>query len=183
MSEIVKKWFVVRAVSGKERKVKEQLELEISRQKLSDYVGQILIPTEKVFQIRNGKKINKEKTYLPGYVLVEAALIGEVQHVIKGITNVIGFLGGKKGGDPIPMRLSEVNRILGKVDELSETEEELRIPFTIGEAVKVIDGPFNNFSGVVDEINEEKKKLKVMVKIFGRKNLLELSYMQVEKDV
>jgi transcriptional antiterminator NusG len=183
MSEIVKKWFVVRAVSGKERKVKEQLELEVSRQKLSDYVGQILIPTEKVFQIRNGKKINKEKTYLPGYVLVEAALIGEVQHVIKGITNVIGFLGGKKGGDPIPMRLSEVNRILGKVDELSETEEELRIPFTIGEAVKVIDGPFNNFSGVVDEINEEKKKLKVMVKIFGRKNLLELSYMQVEKDV
>jgi transcription termination/antitermination protein NusG len=183
MTEIVKKWFVVRAVSGKERKVKEQLELEISRQKLSDYVGQILIPTEKVFQIRNGKKINKEKTYLPGYVLVEAALIGEVQHVIKGITNVIGFLGGKKGGDPIPMRLSEVNRILGKVDELSETEEELRIPFTIGEAVKVIDGPFNNFSGVVDEINEEKKKLKVMVKIFGRKNLLELSYMQVEKDV
>ena len=183
MTEIVKKWFVVRAVSGKERKVKEQLELEISRQKLSDYVGQILIPTEKVFQIRNGKKINKEKTYLPGYVLVEAFLIGEVQHVIKGITNVIGFLGGKKGGDPIPMRLSEVNRILGKVDELSETEEELRIPFTIGEAVKVIDGPFNNFSGVVDEINEEKKKLKVMVKIFGRKNLLELSYMQVEKDV
>lgn len=183
MTEIVKKWFVVRAVSGKERKVKEQLELEISRQKLSDYVGQILIPTEKVFQIRNGKKINKEKTYLPGYVLVEVALIGEVQHVIKGITNVIGFLGGKKGGDPIPMRLSEVNRILGKVDELSETEEELRIPFTIGEAVKVIDGPFNNFSGVVDEINEEKKKLKVMVKIFGRKNLLELSYMQVEKDV
>ena len=183
MTEIVKKWFVVRAVSGKERKVKEQLELEISRQKLSDYVGQILIPTEKVFQIRNGKKINKEKTYIPGYVLVEAALIGEVQHVIKGITNVIGFLGGKKGGDPIPMRLSEVNRILGKVDELSETEEELRIPFTIGEAVKVIDGPFNNFSGVVDEINEEKKKLKVMVKIFGRKNLLELSYMQVEKDV
>jgi transcription termination/antitermination protein NusG len=183
MAEIVKKWFVVRAVSGKERKVKEQLELEISRQKLSDYVGQILIPTEKVFQIRNGKKINKEKTYLPGYVLIEAALIGEVQHVIKGITNVIGFLGGKKGGDPIPMRLSEVNRILGKVDELSETEEELRIPFTIGEAVKVIDGPFNNFSGVVDEINEEKKKLKVMVKIFGRKNLLELSYMQVEKDV
>ena len=183
MTEIVKKWFVVRAVSGKERKVKEQLELEISRQKLSDYVGQILIPTEKVFQIRNGKKINKEKTYLPGYVLIEAALIGEVQHVIKGITNVIGFLGGKKGGEPIPMRLSEVNRILGKVDELSETEEELRIPFTIGEAVKVIDGPFNNFSGVVDEINEEKKKLKVMVKIFGRKNLLELSYMQVEKDV
>jgi transcriptional antiterminator NusG len=182
MSEIVKKWFVVRAVSGKERKVKEQLELEISRQKLSDYVGQILIPTEKVFQIRNGKKINKEKTYLPGYVLVEAALIGEVQHVIKGITNVIGFLGGKKGGEPIPMRLSEVNRILGKVDELAETGEELNIPFVVGENVKVIDGPFNNFSAIVEEINEDKKKLTVSVKIFGRKTPVELSYMQVEKE-
>jgi transcriptional antiterminator NusG len=183
MTEITKKWYVVRAVSGKEKKVKEYLELEIIRHKLSEFVSQVLIPTEKVFQIRNGKKINKEKTYLPGYVLLEAALIGEVQHVIKGIPNVIGFLGAKKGGEPVAMRLSEVNRILGKFDELSVTEEELRIPFTVGEAVKVIDGPFNNFSGIVDEINEEKKKLKVMVKIFGRKNLLELSYMQVEKDV
>lgn len=183
MTDITKKWYVVRAVSGKEKKVKEYLELEIIRHKLSEFVSQVLIPTEKVFQIRNGKKINKEKTYLPGYVLLEAALIGEVQHVIKGIPNVIGFLGAKKGGEPVAMRLSEVNRILGKFDELSVTEEELRIPFTVGEAVKVIDGPFNNFSGIVDEINEEKKKLKVMVKIFGRKNLLELSYMQVEKDV
>lgn len=183
MTEITKKWYVVRAVSGKEKKVKEYLELEIIRHKLSEFVSQVLIPTEKVFQIRNGKKINKEKTYLPGYVLLEAALIGEVQHVIKGIPNVIGFLGAKKGGEPVAMRLSEVNRILGKFDELSVNEEELRIPFTVGEAVKVIDGPFNNFSGIVDEINEEKKKLKVMVKIFGRKNLLELSYMQVEKDV
>ncbi|MCX6190874.1 MAG: transcription termination/antitermination protein NusG [Flavobacteriia bacterium] len=171
MTEITKKWYVVRAVSGKEKKVKEYLELEIARHKLTEYVSQVLIPTEKVFQIRNGKKINKEKAYLPGYVLLEAALIGEVQHVIKGIPNVIGFLGGKKGGEPVAMRLSEVNRILGKFDELSETEEELRIPFTIGEAVKVIDGPFNNFSGTVDEINEEKKKLKVMVKIFGRRCL------------
>lgn len=183
MTEITKKWYVVRAVSGKEKKVKEYLELEIIRHKLSEFVSQVLIPTEKVFQIRNGKKINKEKTYLPGYVLLEAALIGEVQHVIKGIPNVIGFLGAKKGGEPVAMRLSEVNRILGKFDELSVTEEELRIPFAVGEAVKVIDGPFNNFSGIVDEINEEKKRLKVMVKIFGRKNLLELSYMQVEKDV
>jgi transcriptional antiterminator NusG len=127
--------------------------------------------------------VNKEKAYLPGYVLIEAALIGEVPHVIKGIPNVIGFLGSEKGGAPVPMRLSEVNRILGKVDELAENEEEVRIPFVVGENVKVIDGPFNNFSGVVDEINEEKKKLKVMVKIFGRKNLLELSYMQVEKEV
>lgn len=183
MAEIKKRWYVVRAVSGKEKKVKEYLELEISRHKLDDFVSQVLIPTEKVFQIRNGKKISKEKSYLPGYVLIEAALVGEVPHVIKGVPNVIGFLGSEKGGDPVPMRLSEVNRILGKVDELLETEEEMKIPFVVGEPVKVIDGPFNNFSGVIDEINEDKKKLKVMVKIFGRKNLLELSYMQVEKEI
>ncbi|MGV3629957.1 MAG: transcription termination/antitermination protein NusG [Bacteroidota bacterium] len=183
MAEIKKRWYVVRAVSGKEKKVKEYLELEISRHKLDDFVSQVLIPTEKVFQIRNGKKISKEKSYLPGYVLIEAALVGEVPHVIKGIPNVIGFLGSEKGGDPVPMRLAEVNRILGKVDELLETEEEMKIPFVVGEPVKVIDGPFNNFSGVIDEINEDKKKLKVMVKIFGRKNLLELSYMQVEKEI
>jgi transcriptional antiterminator NusG len=183
MGDIKKRWYVVRAVSGKEKKVKEYLELEITRHKLNDFVEQVLIPTEKVFQIRNGKKISKEKSYLPGYVLIEAALVGEVTHVIKGIPNVIGFLGAEKGGAPVPMRLTEVNRILGKVDELLETEEEMKIPFVIGEPVKVIDGPFNNFSGVIDEINEDKKKLKVMVKIFGRKNLLELSYMQVEKEM
>jgi transcriptional antiterminator NusG len=182
MAEIAKKWYVVRAVSGKEKKVKEYLELEIARMKLTDYVNQVLIPTEKVFKIQNGKKVNKEKAFLPGYVLIEAALVGEVTHVIKSIPNVIGFLGTEKGGEAVPMRMAEVNRILGKVDELSITEEELKIPFVIGESVKVIDGPFNNFSGVVDEINEEKKKLKVMVKIFGRKNLLELNYMQVEKE-
>lgn len=183
MSEVTKKWYVVRAISGKEKKVKELLELEISRNNLNEFVNQILIPTEKVFQIRKGKKINKERSYLPGYVLIEASLVGEVPHIVKGIPNVIGFLGAEKGGVPLAMRMSEVNRILGKVDELSESEEDHRIPFTVGEAVKVIDGPFNNFSGVVDEINEDKKKLKVMVKIFGRKNLLELSYMQVEKEV
>jgi len=182
MADIAKKWYVVRAVSGKEKKVKEYLELEIARMKLTDYVNQVLIPTEKVFKIQNGKKVNKEKAFLPGYVLIEAALVGEVTHVIKSIPNVIGFLGTEKGGDPVPMRMAEVNRILGKVDELSVTEEELKIPFVIGESVKVVDGPFNNFSGVIDEINEEKKKLKVMVKIFGRKNLLELNYMQVEKE-
>jgi len=183
MAEIKKRWYVVRSISGKEKKVKEYLDVEITRLKLNEFIGQVLIPTEKVFQLRNGKKMSKEKAYLPGYVLVEAALVGEVPHVIKSIPNVIGFLGNEKGGDPSPMRLSEVNRILGKVDELSETEEEMKIPFVIGESVKVIDGPFNNFSGTIDEINEDKKKLKVMVKIFGRKNLLELSYMQVEKEV
>jgi len=170
MSEITKKWYVVRAISGKEKRVKEYLEIEMGRMKsLDENIEQVLIPTEKIFQIRNGKKVNKERAYLPGYVLIEAALVGEVKHVIRSIPNVIGFLVTEKGGEPVPMRMSEVNRILGKVDELAETEEELKIPFVVGESVKVIDGPFNNFSGVIDDINEDKKKLKVMVKIFGRK--------------
>ena len=182
MAEIEKKWYVIRAISGKEKKVKELLELEIDRHKLNDYVEQVLIPTQKIYQIRNGKKISKEKNYFPGYVLINAALIGEVEHVIKSMTNVIGFLGATKGGDPLPMRQVEVNRILGKVDELSVNDEEMDIPYVVGESVKVIDGPFNNFNGIIEEINEEKKKLTVMVKIFGRKTPLELNYMQVEKD-
>lgn len=182
MSEIKRRWYVVRAVSGKEKKVKEQLEVEISRLGMSDYVAQVLIPTEKVYQIRNGKKVSKERNFFPGYVLIEAALTGEIPHVIKNITNVIGFLGAEKGGEPVPLRQSEVNRILGTVDDLAESDEEINIPFVVGEGVKVVDGPFNGFNGVVEEINEEKKKLKVMVKIFGRKTPLELNYVQVEKE-
>jgi len=176
------KWYVVRAVSGKERKVKEYLELEIDRLGMQEHISQILLPIEKVFQIRNGKKVSKEKNLYPGYVFIEANLIGEIPHIIKGINNVIGFLSDRKGGDPIPLRQNEVNRMLGRVDELAGSEAEINIPFVVGENVKVIDGPFNSFSGVIEEINEEKKKLKVMVKIFGRKTPLELSYMQVEKE-
>lgn len=182
MSESTKKWYVVRAVSGKEKKVKLHIEDEISRLGLSDYVTQVLIPTEKIYQIRKGKKISKERSFFPGYILIEAALVGEVPHVIKNVNNVIGFLGAEKGGDAVPLRMVEVNRILGKVDELAESEEELNIPFIVGESIKVIDGPFNGFNGTIEEINEEKKKLKVMVKIFGRKQPLELSFLQVEKE-
>jgi transcriptional antiterminator NusG len=149
---------------------------------LDDFVDQVLVPTEKVIQIRNGKKINKEKVYFPGYIMVQANLSGEIPHIIKSITNVIGFLGETKGGDPVPLRQSEVNRMLGKVDELAiEADANIAIPFTKGETVKVIDGPFNGFDGTIEKINEEKRKLEVMVKIFGRKTPLELSYMQVEK--
>lgn len=182
MSDIEKKWYVVRAISGKEKKVKELIEGEIIRNNLEEYVAQILIPKEKVFQIRNGKKISKERSFFPGYIMLEAALIGEVPHTIKNINGVIGFLGAEKGGEPVPLRLAEVNRILGKVDELAESDEEVTVPFVVGEVVKVTDGPFNSFSGIIEEINEEKKKLKVMVKIFGRKTPLELGFMQVEKE-
>ena len=177
-----KKWYVVRAVSGQENKIKTYIENEISRLGLEDYVDQVLVPTEKVIQIRNGKKINKEKVYFPGYIMIQANLSGEIPHIIKSITNVIGFLGETKGGDPVPLRQSEVNRMLGKVDELAlEADTNIAIPYTIGETVKVIDGPFNGFDGTIEKINEEKRKLEVMVKIFGRKTPLELSYMQVEK--
>lgn len=180
MSETEKKWYVLRAISGKEAKVKEYLEADIKNGSLGDFVSQVLIPTEKVYQVRNGKKIVKERSYLPGYVLIEAKLVGEVIHHLVSIPNVINFLGGSKS--PAPLRQSEVNRILGTVDELQENEAEITIPYTVGETVKVNHGPFTGFSGIIEEVNNEKKKLKVMVKIFGRKTSLELGFMQVEKE-
>ena len=177
-----KKWYVVRSVSGQENKIKSYIETEISRLNLEEYIEQVLVPTEKVIQIRNGKKINKERVYFPGYIMIQANLSGEIPHIIRAINGVIGFLGEVKGGEPVPLRQSEVNRMLGKVDELAVQDESINIPFIIGETVKVIDGPFNGFNGNVEKINEEKRKLEVMVKIFGRKTPLELSYMQVEKE-
>jgi transcriptional antiterminator NusG len=175
------KWYVVRAISGKEKKVKQYIDAEITRLGISHLVPQVLIPTEKYYQMRDGKKIAKERNILPGYVLMEANLDAEIEHIIKNINSVIGFLGDKQG-NAIPMRPSEVSRILGKVDEMSAQGETMGVAFFIGEGVKVMDGPFNGFSGVIEEINEEKKKLKVMVKIFGRRTPLELNYMQVEKE-
>jgi len=181
MSDFVKKWYVVRAVGGQENKVKNYLENEVSRLDLNDYIEQVLVPTQKVVQIRNGKKYNKEKVYFPGYVIIQANLSGEIPHIIKSIPGVIGMLGEVKGGDPVPLRQSEINRMLGKVDELAVENENVVIPFIVGESIKVIDGPFNGFEGTIEKIHEEKRKLEVMVKIFGRKTPLELSYMQVEK--
>jgi len=177
----VMKWYVVRSVSGQENKIKEYIESEINHHNLNDYLQQILVPTEKVVQIRNGKKINKEKVYFPGYIMIQARLEGEVPHIIKSVNGVIGFLGETKGGDPVPLRRAEVNRMLGKVDELAEQTDNIAIPFKSGETIKVVDGPFNGFNGTIEKVNEEKRKLEVMVKIFGRKTPLELSYMQVEK--
>ena len=177
----VKKWYVVRSISGSENKIKDYIEREISHAGLEDYVDQIIVPTEKVVQIRNGKKIQKDKVYMPGYIVINANLEGEIGHIIKGVNGVIGFLGETKGGDPIPLRKSEVNRLLGKVDELATNVEQVSIPFTAGENIKVIDGPFNSFTGTIEKVNEEKRKLQVMVKIFGRKTPVELSFLQVEK--
>ena len=180
MSEISKKWYVLRAISGKESKVKEYLDADIKNSNLGEFVSQVLIPTEKVYQVRNGKKVVKERTYLPGYVLVEAALVGEVAHRLRNTPNVLGFLGGLD--NPTPRRQAEVNRILGTVDELQDVTEDTNIPYEVGETVKVTEGPFSGFNGIIEEVNTEKKKLKVMVKIFGRKTPLELGFMQVEKE-
>ena len=175
------KWYVLRVMGGKENKTVTFIEKEIDRLGMQDFVSQILVPTEKVYQIRNGKKVSKERNFFPGYLLVEANLVGEVPHALKNVTNVLGFLGATKGGVPVPMRQSEINRILGKVDEMALTDENISIPFIVGEQVKVIDGPFNSFTAEIEGIDEQKKKLKLMVKIFGRITPLELNFMQVEK--
>ncbi len=180
MTEIEKKWYVLRAVSGKENKVKEYLEAEIKKTDLAKYISQVLIPTEKTYIMRNGKKVLKERAYLPGYILIEAALVGEVIHELRNINYVVGFLPDTQ--NPQPLRQSEVNRILGTMDELDEQEVSMDIQYYVGENVKVTNGPFSGFSGIIEEVNAEKKKLKVMVKIFGRKTPLELNYMQVEKE-
>lgn len=178
-------WYVVRAVSGQEKKVKTYLETEIARQKMTNFVPEVLIPTEKVYEMRNGKKKVRERNYFPGYVLISADLSnGEVEHLIKSIPNVMGFLGNEGGANkvPTPLRQTEVNRILGRVDESEEEDVQVDVDFIQGESVKVMDGPFSGFSGTIQEINEEKKKLSVVVRIFGRNTPVELNYMQVEKE-
>lgn len=176
-----KRWYSLRVISGKERKIKERIELEISRSKWGDFVTQILVPSEKVYKIRNGKKVILERNILPGYILVEAdpaRFTGEMVQAIANVPNVIHFLGKN---NPIPMQASEANRMLGKVDESQSLSEAMVEPFIVGETVKIIDGPFNEFVGDIQEVNEEKKKLKVIVKIFGRGTEVELNFMQVEK--
>ncbi len=175
------KWYVLKSISGQENKVKSYIENEMKRLGFESHVTQVVIPMEKVIQLRNGKKSLKEKPFYPGYLMVEANLIGEIPHIIKNIPGVISFLSLTKGGDPVPMRKSEVDRMLGKADELAEFAQDMAIPYVVGESVKVIDGPFNGFNGTVEKILEDKKKLEVSVLIFGRKTPMELSFMQVEK--
>ncbi len=173
-------WYVLRAVSGKEAKVKEYIDAEIKNGRLGGHVSQVLIPTEKVKTIRGNKQVVKERLYLPGYVLVEARLVGETVHELRNTPNVLGFLGGMD--NPSPLRESEVNRILGKVDELEDEPQEIEIPYVVGESVKVIDGPFSGFSGVIEKIDDDKKKVTVSVKVFGRSTGLDLGFMQIEKE-
>ncbi len=193
MSESTKKWYVLRAAGGKEKKAKEYLEREIERCGLQDLVSQVLVPTEKVYRIRDGKRIATERLFYPGYVLIEAELTGELQYIIRNhVPHMSGFLTEKREisrGDsvneervPIPIREDEVRRILGEQDELANAEAETVVDYNVGDPVKITDGPFNGFDGTVEEIVEDRSKLKVMVMIFGRKTLLELNFTQVTKE-
>ncbi|ALO47810.1 transcription termination/antitermination protein NusG [Hoylesella enoeca] len=180
MSETGKNWYVLRAVSGKEAKVKEYIEAEMKHNTLlQTYVSQVLIPLERHASLRNGKRVVKEKISLPGYVFIEANLVGDVAHTLRFMPNVLGFLGGLDNPSPVPQ--ADINRMLGNAEE-AELVDDSTIPYSVNETVKVMDGPFSGFSGVIEEVNAEKHKLKVMVKIFGRKTPLELSFMQVEKE-
>lgn len=186
MSELDRKWYVLRAISGKEKQVKEYIDIELEKGgELARYVAQVVIPTERVYSVRKGKKVIKEKVFLPGYVLIEVALTREISGWLRNVPNVLGFLGVNESPgnyQPIPLRPNEVTRLLGTVDSMEESEEELLVPYLVGETVKVITGPFAGFSGVIEELNEEKRRMKVNVKIFGRSTPLELGFMQVEKD-
>jgi len=181
------KWYVLRVVSGKERKVKEYLDKDIARSGYSDVIKQVFLPMEKVYKVQNGKKVMREKNYFPGYVMLEVLdgkLTDDMIHHISNVSNVMHFLTDGKGskGNIISLRKTEVNKMLGKVDEMSDAGGmTMSEPFIIGETIKIIDGAFNDFNGVIEEVNDEKKKLKVTVKIFGRSTPVELNYMQVEK--
>jgi transcriptional antiterminator NusG len=177
---IISKWYVLRTFSGHEKKVKQYLEREIERLGLTDRLDEIMIPTETVFEMRGGKKRTREKTFFPGYLLIHAVLDKELQHVIKDVPSVVDFL--RTGDEPTALRPDEVNRILGRMDEAREAGEQPEIPFREGDAVKVVDGPFNNFNGIVEEVFPDKMKVRVMVSIFGRKTPLELDYLQVEHE-
>lgn len=180
------KWYVLRVVSGKERKVKEYLDKDISRNGWNNIVKQVFLPMEKVYKVQNGKKVMREKNYFPGYVMIEVAdgkLTDDMVQHISSISNVMHFLTDGKGskGNIISLRKAEVNKMLGKVDEMNDQGVTLSEPFIVGETIKIIEGPFNDFNGVIEEVNDEKKKLKVTVKIFGRSTPVELNYVQVEK--
>ncbi len=176
-----RRWYSLRVISGKERKIKERIELEIERSGWKNFITNILVPTEKVYKIRAGKKVISERNILPGYILVQAVpemFSGEMISAIANVPNVIHFLGRN---NPIPMQQSEANRMLGKVDDSSDAGEALIEPYIVGETIKIIDGAFSEFVGDIQEVNEEKKKMKVIVKIFGRGTEVELNFMQVEK--
>lgn len=175
----MKRWYVVRTYSGHENKVKIHLENEIKEAKMENRITNVIVPSEKIMEIKDGKRKTKTKTFLPGYILVEMVLDKETKHLVLNTPSVLSFAGPR--GEAVPLQPDEVRRLLGRIEERKNVEV-LAVPFRIGEPVKIIDGPFNNFTGVIQDINEEKVKLRVMVSIFGRKTPVELDFSQVEAE-
>ncbi|HOJ04304.1 MAG TPA: transcription termination/antitermination protein NusG [Bacteroidota bacterium] len=177
------RWYTIRTYSGHENKVKQYIENEVKQadaeMHMEERITDVVVPTEKVYEIRGGKKRTKTRNFFPGYVLIHCTLDKDTKHLILNTPSVISFVGPK--GQPEPLREEEVNRILGRMEERRDTEVP-EVRFRVGDPVRVIDGPFNTFSGFVQEVNQEKSKLKVMVSIFGRKTPVELDFSQVEFD-
>jgi len=178
MTQMVKNWYIIHTYSGFERKVKESLESRVKAFGLEERIGQILIPTEMVVEIRGSKKITSPRLFYPGYVLVEMEMDDELWHVVKSTPRVTGFVGS--GQTPTPLSEEEVNQIIHRATTSSEKAKP-RWSFERNETVKIVDGPFTNFTGIVDEVNADRSTLKVMVTIFGRSTPVELDFLQVEK--
>ncbi len=176
------RWYCLRAISGKELKVKELLDAEIKNGDFNGNVEQVVVPTEKVVSQKGNKKDVKEKVLFSGYVFVRCKLVGEVQAQLANTTNVVNFLMGRVTKKPEPLPDDQIEAMLGHVDEKVETAESAEVTYLVGETIKVNDGPFKDFDGLIEEVSNEKKKLKVSVKIFGRKTPLELNFDQVIKE-
>lgn len=176
------RWYSLRVVSQKEHKIADRLRLEVVRSGWKDIVTAVIVPSEKVYKIKNGKKVISERNILPGYLLIEAVPSLFTAEIVKALTDVQDVMHFLPRIKPEPLSTAEVNRLLGKVDESSEVGETMIEPYLKGETVKIIDGPFNGFVGDIIDVNDEKKKLKVIVKIFGRGTEVELNFMQVEKE-
>jgi transcriptional antiterminator NusG len=174
-----KKWYAIRTITGHEKRVKNYLESEIPNAGLEFKITQVLIPEEKVFEVKGGKKKIKFKNFFPGYILVEAVLDNEVSNFISRTPSVLKMVGGKD--EAVPLREDEIKRILGRIND-SEDKEKIDVQFEKGDLVKVINGPFVSFNGTINEINLERMKVKVMVSIFGRKTPIELDFTQIEKE-
>lgn len=177
MSAEDQKWYVVRVFSGHENKVKSFMDLEMKdNTSLASKIAEVLVPLEKVYEVKDGKKKSKTKNFFPGYILISADLDAQVKDFIMNTPSVMGFLGTKH--KPNPLQPDEVRRIVGRIKQ--EDNERVETIFRSGDIVKIVDGPFNNFSGVIEEVNEEKMKIKVLVSIFGRKTPVEIDFVQAE---